>query len=263
MNWIAAADILIAAFVIYQALVFIQGRRAMHMVVGVALAVTFFYFARWTRLDTVSWLLSTMLPYFVFIIIIVFQSEIRRALAHFGQTAFPGSLSRINRTESTEEIVLSVEKLASTRTGALIVIERNIGLRSYIESGVALDAVLSYDLLVTIFNHDLPLHDGAVIVQNNRIAAAACFLPLTVKPRLSKEMGTRHRAAIGITEETDAVAIVVSEETGSLSLAHDGQIERGLTLEMLRLKLREAFGQKSPIQAVTRVETTNEGPSAS
>jgi len=263
MNWIAAADILIAAFVIYQALVFIQGRRAMHMVVGVALAVTFFYFSRWTRLDTVSWLLSTMLPYFVFLIIIVFQSEIRRALAHFGQTAFPGSLSRINRTESTEEIVLSVEKLASSRTGALIVIERNIGLRSYIESGVALDAVLSYDLLVTIFNHDLPLHDGAVIVQNNRIAAAACFLPLTVKPRLSKDMGTRHRAAIGITEETDAVAIVVSEETGSLSLAHDGQIERGLTLEVLRLKLREAFGQKSSIHAVTPVETTNEGPSAS
>ena len=125
MSWIAALDILIAAFVIYQALVFIQGRRAMHMVVGVALAVLFFYFSRWTRLDTVSWLLSTMLPYFVFLIIIVFQSEIRRALAHFGETAFPGGLSRINRTESEEEIILSVEKLASSRTGALIVIERN------------------------------------------------------------------------------------------------------------------------------------------
>ena len=263
MNWIAVLDILIAAFVIYQALVFIQGRRAMHMVVGVGLVVLFFYFSRWTRLDTVSWLLSTMLPYFVFIIIIVFQSEIRRALAHFGQSAFPSGLSRINRTESTEEIILSVEKLSSTRTGALIVIERNIGLRSYIESGVALDAVLSYDLLVTIFNHDLPLHDGAVIIQNNRIAAAACFLPLTVKPRLSKDLGTRHRAAIGITEETDAIAIVVSEETGSLSLAHDGQIERGLTIDALRSRLRETFGQKSPVRQTTPVETTNEGPSAS
>ena len=263
MNWIAVFDILIAAFVIYQALVFIQGRRAMHMVVGVGLVVLFFYFSRWTRLDTVSWLLSTMLPYFVFIIIIVFQSEIRRALAHFGQSAFPSGLSRINRTESTEEIILSVEKLSSTRTGALIVIERNIGLRSYIESGVALDAVLSYDLLVTIFNHDLPLHDGAVIIQNNRIAAAACFLPLTVKPRLSKDLGTRHRAAIGITEETDAIAIVVSEETGSLSLAHDGQIERGLTIDALRSRLRESFGQKSPVRQTTPVETTNEGPSAS
>ena len=261
MSWIAALDILIAAFVIYQALVFIQGRRAMHMVVGVALAVLFFYFSRWTRLDTVSWLLSTMLPYFVFLIIIVFQSEIRRALAHFGETAFPSGISRINRTESEEEIILSVEKLASSRTGALIVIERTIGLRSYIESGVALDAVLSYDLLVTIFNHNLPLHDGAVIVQNNRIAAAACFLPLTVKPRLSKDLGTRHRAAIGITEETDAVAIVVSEETGSLSFASGGQIERGLTLDALRMKLRESFGQKSQARAVSPVETTNEGPS--
>jgi len=263
MSWIAVLDILIAAFVIYQALVFIQGRRAMHMVVGVGLMVLFFYFARWTRLDTVSWLLSTMLPYFVFLIIIVFQSEIRRALAHFGQSAFPTALSRINRTESTEEIILSVEKLSSNRTGALMVIERNIGLRSYIESGVALDAVLSYDLLVTIFNHDLPLHDGAVIIQNNRIAAAACFLPLTVKPRLSKDLGTRHRAAIGITEETDAVAIVVSEETGSISLAHDGQIERGLTVDALRVKLRESFGQKSPVRQTSPVESTNEGPSAS
>jgi diadenylate cyclase len=263
MNWRTAADIAIAAFVIYQALVFIQGRRAMHMVLGVSLAAVFYYFSRWARLDTVSWLLSTMLPYFVFLIIVVFQSEIRRALAHFGQTAFPGGLSRINRTESTEEIILAVERLASNRTGALIVLERNIGLRSYIESGVTLDAVLSYDLLVTIFNHDLPLHDGAVIVQNNRIAAAACFLPLTVKPRLSKDLGTRHRAAIGITEETDAIAIVVSEETGSLSFAHDGQIERGLTLDELRLKVREAFGQKSPAPAVARVESTNEGPSAS
>src|SRR5688572_4168481 len=263
MGWIAGLDILIAAFVIYQALVFIQGRRAMHMVVGVGLVVLSFYFSRWTRLDTVSWLLSTMLPYFVFIIIIVFQSEIRRALAHFGQSAFPSGLSRINRTESTEEIILSVEKLSSTRTGALIVIERNIGLRSYIESGVALDAVLSYDLLVTIFNHDLPLHDGAVIIQNNRIAAAACFLPLTVKPRLSKDLGTRHRAAIGITEETDAVAIVVSEETGSLSLAHDGRIERGLTVDAFKSRLSESFGQKSPIRQTTPIESTNEGPTTS
>jgi diadenylate cyclase len=263
MNWTAVADIAIAAFVIYQALVFIQGRRAMNMVVGITLVLVFFYFSRWTRLDAVSWLLSSIIPYFVFLIIIVFQSEIRRALAHFGQTAFPGGLGRINRTEATEEIILSVEKLASNRTGALIVLERNIGLRSYIESGVALDAVLSYDLLVTIFNHDLPLHDGAVIIQNNRIAAAACFLPLTVKPRLSKDLGTRHRAAIGITEETDAVAIVVSEETGSVSFAHDGKIERGLTVDALRLKVREAFGRKSHVPAVTPVETTNEGPSAS
>ena len=263
MNWIAFADILIAAFVIYQALVFLQGRRAMHMVVGVAIVVLFFYFSRWTRLDTVSWLLSTILPYFVFLIIIVFQSEIRRALAYFGQSAVPAGISRMNRTEYTEEIMLAVEKLASNHTGALIVIERNIGLRTYVESGVSLDAVLSFDLLVTIFNHDLPLHDGAVIVQNNRIAAAACFLPLTVKPRLSKDLGTRHRAAIGITEETDALAIVVSEETGSIAFAHDGRIERGLEVAELRAKVREAVGAKRAIQSIPPVETTNERPSTS
>jgi len=262
MNWIAVADILIAAFVIYQALVFIQGRRAMHMVAGVGLAVLFFYFSRWTHLDTVSWLLSTILPYFVFLIIVVFQSEIRRALAHFGQTALPSLVSRMSRTESTEEIMLAVENLSASRTGALIVIERKIGLRTYVESGITLDAVLSYDLLITIFNHNLPLHDGAVIIQNNRIAAAACFLPLTVKPRLSKDLGTRHRAAIGITEETDAVAVVVSEETGSLAFAHQGQIERGLQLEELRARLREAFGGKRQIPPIA-TETTNERPSTS
>jgi diadenylate cyclase len=160
-----------------------------------------------------------------------------------------------------EEIMLAVEKLAANKTGALIVIERNIGLKTYVESGVALDAVLSYDLLVTIFNHDLPLHDGAVIVQNNRIAAAACFLPLTVKPRLSKDLGTRHRAAIGITEETDALAIIVSEETGSLAFAHDGRIERGLGLDELRSKVRAAFGAKRQAHAaISTVETPVQGP---
>jgi diadenylate cyclase len=257
MNWIAALDILIAAFVIYQSLVFIQGRRAMHMVVGVALAVLFFYFSRWTRLDTVSWLLSTMLPYFVFLIIIVFQSEIRRALAHFGETAFLGGISRINRTESEEEIILSVEKLASSRTGALIVIERTIGLRSYIESGVALDAVLSYDLLVTIFNHNLPLHDGAVIVQNNKIAAAACFLPLTVKPRLSKDLGTRHRAAIGITEETDALVIVVSEERATIAVAQNGR----LTLDLTALQVRDFLAGRLPRAAKRTARSMRTGSS--
>jgi diadenylate cyclase len=244
LTWIAIADILIVAFVIYQGLVFIRGRRAMHMVAGVGLAILLFYFARWSRLDTVSWLLSTVLPYSVFLIIIVFQSEIRRALAHFGQTAFSRGFSRINRNEFTEEIILAVTTLAAQRTGALIVIERDIGLKTYIESGVALDAVLSYDLLVTIFKKDVALHDGAVIVQNGRVAAAACFLPLTVKPRLSKELGTRHRAAIGITEETDAVAIVVSEESGTLGFAHDGEIERRLDPDTLRARLRDALERK-------------------
>ena len=263
MNWRDVIDILIAAFVIYQVLAFIKGRRALHMGVGVALAAGFYYVARWLRLDTVSWLLSSVFPYFVFLIIIVFQSEIRRALAQFGQTAFPGGLSRIKFKESMEDILSAVEKLSNDKTGALIVIERKIGLRSYIESGVALDAVLSYELLVTLFSRELPLHDGAAIVQNNRIAAAACFLPLTVKPRLSQDLGTRHRAALGISEETDAVVIVVSEETGSLAFARDGQIERGLQPDELRARLGEALSGKAVQASASAPKAVHERASTS
>ncbi len=245
LTWTAVLDILIVAFIIYQVLVFIKGTRAVQMAAGLLLLVAFYYFSRWIRLEAVSWLLSSILPYFVFAIIVIFQSEIRRALAHFGQAPFPGGISSINRNELYDEIMLAVTTLASHQTGALIVVEREIGLKTYIESGIAIDAALSYDLLVTVFNPSVPLHDGAVIVQNGRIAAAACFLPLTVKPRLSKELGTRHRAAIGITEETDAVAIIVSEETAAISFAHDGEIERFLDPETLRLRLRDAFEHKS------------------
>src|SRR5437867_4311025 len=255
LTWIAALDILIVAFVIYQVLVFIKGTRAVQMVIGVSIVVVFFYFARWGRLDTVSWLLTNILPYFVFAVIVIFQSEIRRALAHFGKTAFFWGFSTINRNEFYDEIILAVTTLASNQTGALIIVERDIGLKTYIESGIAIDAALSYDLLVTVFNPAVPLHDGAVIIQHGRIAAAACFLPLTVKPRLSKELGTRHRAAIGVTEETDALAIVVSEETGSIAFAHDGEIERFIDPDMLRSRLRTAFEQKSFAPLPRAVET--------
>src|ERR1051325_8389056 len=245
LTWIAAFDILVVAYLIYQLLVFIKGTRAVQMAVGLGLIIVFFYFSRWIQLETVSWMLTNILPYFVFAIIVIFQHEIRRALAQFGQAPLLAGFSSINRNEFYDEIMLAVTTLASQQTGALIVIERDIGLKTYIESGIALDAVMSYDLLVTMFNPSVPLHDGAVIVQNGRIAAAACFLPLTVKPRLSKELGTRHRAAIGVTEETDAVAIVVSEETGAISFAHDGEMERYLAPDTLRQRLRDAFERKS------------------
>lgn len=245
LTWTSALDIFIVAFIIYHILVFIKGTRAVQMVLGLALIVIFFYFARWLQLQTVSWILTNILPYFVFVIVVIFQSEIRRALARFGQAPFFTGFSTLNRNELYDEIILAVNTLASNQTGALIVIERDIGLKTYIESGIAIDAALSYDLLVTVFNPAVPLHDGAVIVQNGRIAAAACFLPLTVKPRLSKELGTRHRAAIGVTEETDAVAIIVSEETAAISFAHDGEIERFLDPDTLRLRLRDAFERKT------------------
>ena len=238
-------DIVVVAVIIYQLLVFIKGTRAVQMALGLALIVVFFYFSRWIALETVSWMLTNILPYFVFVIIVIFQHEIRRALVRFGQAPLFGGFSTINRNEFYDEIVLAVRTLTTNQTGALIVIERDIGLKTYIESGIALDATLSYDLLVSIFNPSVPLHDGAVIIQNRRIAAGACFLPLTVKPRLSKELGTRHRAAIGVTEETDAVAIVVSEETGAISFAHDGEMERYIDPDTLRQRLRNAFERKT------------------
>ena len=251
LTWTAVLDIVVVAVIIYQLLVFIKGTRAVQMALGLALIVVFFYFSRWIALETVSWMLTNILPYFVFVIIVIFQHEIRRALVRFGQAPLFAGFSTINRNEFYDEIVLAVKTLATNQTGALIVIERDIGLKTYIESGIALDAALSYDLLVSIFNPSVPLHDGAVIIQNRRIAAGACFLPLTVKPRLSKELGTRHRAAIGVTEETDTVAIVVSEETGAISFAHDGEMERYLDPDTLRQRLRNAFERKT-LAAVPR-----------
>jgi uncharacterized protein (TIGR00159 family) len=176
---------------------------------------------------------------------VLFQSDIRRALAHFGRAPFFRYFAKAEAQEdSIEELVVAASLLSSQRIGAIIAIERQIGLRNYIEGGIRLDALLTYDLLQSIFLPSSPLHDGAIIVQDDRVAAAACFLPLTVNPKLSKELGSRHRAAIGLTEENDSVAIVVSEETGQVSIVVDGQIERGLDTETLRARLRSLVMQR-------------------
>jgi diadenylate cyclase len=241
----AIIDIALVTFIIYQILLLIRGTRGVQMAVGLTVVITLFYISPWQQFTTMAWLLEHILPYFVFAIIVIFQPEIRRALTHFGKTPFLSGFSSIKRTDLYEEVVLAATTLAGRRTGALIVLERDVGLKNYIESGIALDSLVSYDLLVTMFDPSVPLHDGAVIIQEDRVAAAACFLPLTVNPRLSKEVGTRHRAAIGITEETDALAIVVSEETGLISLASGGKIERRLDAESLRARLRSAFEQRA------------------
>ena len=244
----AIFEIIVVAFIIYQALLLMRGTRAVQMALGLTLVIGLFYLSRWSQLATLSWLLTTILAFLPIAVIVIFAPEIRRALAHVGKTPFFSGFSSINRNEFYDEIVLAATTLAGRRTGALVVVERDIGLKNYIESGIALDSLVSYDLLVTVFDPSVPLHDGAAIIRNNRIAAAACFLPLTVNPILSKGLGTRHRAAIGITEETDCVAIVVSEETGSISFASDGKIERFLDADRLRLRLREAFDKKRPIE---------------
>ncbi len=242
---ISIVDIVLVAILIYQFLVLVRGTRAAPMLVGVATLGLAFYFARLGELRTLNWLLSTLLPYVVFALIVVFQSEIRHALANLGSRI---SLMRSSSSvvDVYDDIVLAANLFSQNQTGALIVIEREIGLRTYIESGVALDARLSYDLLATIFRPSAPLHDGAVIVQRDRIAAAACFLPLSMNPVLSTQLGTRHRAAIGITEETDAVAVIISEETGTISMAVAGSIDRDLTVERLRERLSALLSRYAP-----------------
>jgi diadenylate cyclase len=236
-TWMTVVDVFIVSALIYQILLLIRGTRAVQMALGLGFLAIFFYLSRWLHLETVQWILTNILPYFVFGIIVLFAAEIRRALASIGKNPLIRKFSQDPLRESYDEIVLAATTLSSQRIGGLIVIERDIGLKNYIESGVAVDAALSYDLLVTIFSPGAPLHDGAVIVRKDRITAAACFLPLTVNPRLSKELGTRHRAAIGVTEESDAVVIVISEETGIISIVVGGKIERNLDGDSLRRHL--------------------------
>ena len=240
-GWRDALDVLIVAFLIYQLLLFIRGTHAVQMALGAMVLVLAYWVSSLFDLETVNWILRTLLPYVVFGIIVVFQAEIRKALAHLGKTPLLGAFQSEKTEGVIDEVVLAATTLSSERTGALVVIEREMGLRSYIETGIALDAILTYDLLISIFNPGTPLHDGAVVVQGNRVAAAACFLPLTVNPELSRALGSRHRAAIGVTEDTDALAVIVSEETGSISLVAGGQIRRGLEGRALKQALLEAL----------------------
>ena len=257
IGWWDILDILIVSFLIFEFLKLIRGTRAVQMAVGSLLIVGLFYVSRLAPLQTVNWMIRNMLAFVAFAAIVIFQSDIRRALAHFGQAPFFRYFNRQQASDETiEELVVASTTMSSQRVGAIIVVEREIGLRNYIESGIPLDAMLTYDLIATIFQPKSPLHDGAVIIQESRVAAAACFLPLTVNPRVSRDLGTRHRAAIGLTEECDAVAIVVSEETGKISLALEGRIERALTPDQLRERLRalvamRRLGRRSHVGART------------
>src|SRR5437868_662119 len=253
MSWWDLLDILIVWMIVYEVLKLIRGTRAVQMVVGGGVLVALFYGSRWGHLETVNWLIRNLAGYVVFGFIVLFQSDIRRALAHLGRAPFFRYFAKEESAEeSIEELVVAAGMLSAHRVGAIVVVERQIGLRNYIEGGIRLDAVLTYDLLLSIFQVTSPLHDGAVIVQDVRVAAAACFLPLTVNPKLSKELGSRHRAAIGLTEENDSIAVVVSEETGTISVIADGQIERGLDVDQLRGRLRSLVLQRRPRTAAKR-----------
>jgi diadenylate cyclase len=239
IGWWDLADIAIVSILVYELLMLIRGTRAVQMALGGAVILGLFYLSGWSHLETVNFLIRNFVGYVVFAVIVLFQADIRRALAHLGRAPFFRYFAKVESAEeSIEELIVAAGLLAAKRIGAIIAIERQVGLRNYIEGGIPLDAVLTYDLLVSIFQPSSTLHDGAVIVQRDRIAAAACFLPLTVNAKLAKELGSRHRAAIGLTEENDAVAIVVSEETGLVSVVVDGQIERGFDADTLRARLQ-------------------------
>ena len=242
----SVVDILLVAFLIYQFLLLVRGTRAVTMLTGVGALAIAFYIAHLSNLRTLDWLVGTILPYSIFALIVIFQSEIRQALARLGRNLTLSRSSQNSGSDAYDDVVMAASTFSQDQTGALVVIEREIGLRTYIESGVALDAYLSYDLLATLFRPSAPLHDGAVILQKDRVAAAACFLPLSMNPLLSTQLGTRHRAGIGITEETDAVSVIVSEETGSISIAVGGQVERDITPERLRQRLGELLMSYAP-----------------
>ncbi len=244
LDFRAAIDILLIAVLIYYVLSLLRGTRALQMLVAIGLLALFYKGAQWARLEMVEWLLTTLLPYFAIALLILFQPEIRRALSRFGRNLSFLKFATGNAAASFDDIVLAAEYFSLNRIGALIVVEHQSGLRTYIESGIPLDAKLSYDLLLSIFRPGSPLHDGAVIIQDTRVAAAACFLPLSLNPMISKQLGTRHRAAIGITEESDAVVVLVSEETGSISLAAAGAIEMTLTPEELGTRLSAVFPRR-------------------
>jgi diadenylate cyclase len=240
LTLMGVVDILVVAFLIYELILIVRGTRAAHILSGILTLIVIYNLSLWLRLDLLHAILSYAMPYMAIAVIVLFQSEIRRTLARIGRKRLFGRSFR--RRESTEEILLAVAKLSNERTGALIVMERDIGLRTFIESGVRLDAHISRDLLLSIFRKDGALHDGAVIVQKDRISGAACFLPLSMNPALSSKLGTRHRAAIGVTEETDCLAIIVSEENGRISIAAFGEIELDLTPEQVGQRITRHFG---------------------
>ncbi|MBI2682362.1 MAG: TIGR00159 family protein [Acidobacteriales bacterium] len=234
-SWTTAADILMVSLLAYGLLRVLRGTRAWQMLIGAVSLVLLLVAGRRLRMPILTAIGNQLFPIAILVLVVIFRTEIRWALERLGRAImFRG---RQSESGAYDDLVLAVSFFAQQQIGALIAIERETGLRTYIESGVPLDARISYDLLATIFRPAAPLHDGAVILQGDRIAAAACFLPLSMNPVLSNQLGTRHRAAIGITEETDAVAIIVSEENGQIAMAQAGKIERNLTVEQLRDRL--------------------------
>lgn len=233
-----AVDVALIAFVIYRIIDLIRGTRAVQMLIGLAVVFLAYLSSEYFSLYTLNWILDNFLSSILLVIVIIFQDDIRRALTQVGaRTLFGGD--RGLQGQDVEEIVRAAVALASKRIGGLIVLPREVGVNQYIEVGVRLDAQVSKELIISIFLPTSPIHDGALIVQTGRIIAAGCFLPLTTNPHVSKTLGTRHRAAIGLTEDTDAIVVVISEEEGAISLVREGRITRDVDAGTLRATLQK------------------------
>ena len=240
----SAIDVVVVAVVFYQFYMLIKRTRAVQLVKGVMVLLAVSLLAKYFELITISWLLDKLLQMFVIAIPVVFQPELRKALEQLGRGSFftrhPSLPGVDNLEQVAEELVRCSQVLSKNRIGALIVLERKTGVQDFVETGIKIDGVVSSEFLVNIFIPNTPLHDGAVIIRGDRVAAAGCFLPLSENPYIQKELGTRHRAALGLTEITDALVIVVSEETGAISVGIDGALTRIMDEKMLReLLLRE------------------------
>jgi len=241
-------DILVVTLIIYQVLILVRRTRAVQLVIGLGVLFAAYLVSVWLQLYTLQWLLSRVGLVVPLALLVLFQPELRRVLEQFGRGGVSlvgfttNGLDREARIRLINDVARAARILGSRKIGALIILERRVGLADFIETGIRIDGVATVQLLINIFFPNTPLHDGAVIIRGNRVLAAGCLLPLTERPGLSRALGTRHRAAIGITEETDAVSVVVSEETGTISLAREGRISRGLTEEELKASLLALSG---------------------
>jgi len=248
IRWQDLIDVIIVSIVVYRLLLIIRGTRAAQMLIGLGVLLVASLISRYIGLYTLDWILQGFWAYIVIALIVLFRPEIRKVLAQMGEASFLPAFARAEELKSHDEIVRAAVSLANRKIGALIVIERDTTLQDFIEIGVPIDAKVSRELLLSIFHPTSPIHDGAVIIRGNRILAAGCFLPITLSTDLDKEFGTRHRAAIGITEESDAVAIVVSEETGRISMVMPDAIETPLDMGTLRDRLTEIFSERKRSQ---------------
>ena len=240
-RWQDILDILLVALILYLLLLLIKGTKAAKILIGLVLLFIAFLLSGWLGLYTMDWIIQSFWAQIVLVLIILFQPEIRKALAQMGEARFLPSLASAEELKSLEEIVKASVALSNRKIGGLIVIERETSLKDFIELGSQLDAKVSHELLLSIFHPSSPIHDGAIVIRGNRIVAAGCFLPLSLSANLSKNVGTRHRAGIGLSEETDAVVVIISEETGSISTVVGGRLERDVNMGSLRDFLTDIF----------------------